>query len=444
MTSTTEGEDPDALLEAMGIEDLDALIDSYPTNGSGEPVPVGEPDEPLHIPSPVVPDVSADEFPVRWVGVSAGRIYALARSPAREDTKALLSALDVVPGEQGSARMERTGNLVILRSNPDRPGEFGHVLDRAEALLEARPELRPPVPQGLVGVVEIGRRHGFDGFCRAAFEPIIGNRPVKEAVSAGMFSSKREPVHVLGMGSPAAGKTFMTEFLMKNFGNVVSAGANSTRAGLVYNLSTKEPGLLADADGKVVILDEMDKIPKKQLAYCYELMANGHCTIAGNVQVRVDSEFVLIAWANPSGGEFKSQDVAGQIDMRPELVSRFALVARMKRLEAGELEKLVREQIQDDQGIPRLDPRFDAWLQIGRQFEPELVASEEAVDRFVDASVALVEEYVDHPLQRDARVASYMRRIAKSIARAEFCNVDDKVLDRALRLMREVLGTWEA
>ena len=71
-------------------------------------------------------------------------------------------------------------------------------------------------------------------------------------MAAGLFSRTREPVHVLVLGEPASAKTLARDILLRNFTGLTSVGGNATRAGLVCNRSTGEPGVLAFSDGKTV------------------------------------------------------------------------------------------------------------------------------------------------------------------------------------------------
>ena len=56
----------------------------------------------------------------------------------------------------------------------------------------------------------------------------------------------------------------------------LSAGANSTKAGLLFNARSGTPGILLSGNGKIVLLDEMDKIAEDDIEYCYEIMSEGN------------------------------------------------------------------------------------------------------------------------------------------------------------------------
>jgi len=122
-----------------------------------------------------------------------------------------------------------------------------------------------------------------------------------------MFSTYNEPVHILIIGEPRGGKTLSKDIIADSFVDLAKVGANTTRAGLVCNLSTGQPGALAFSNHKLVLVDEFDKIPESDVEYCYELLSNGKCHVdSARIHDTIESHFIMIAFANPKYAVFRS------------------------------------------------------------------------------------------------------------------------------------------
>ena len=181
-------------------------------------------------------------------------------------------------------------------------------------------------------VHSFAKERGFTGFWQTVFEEIHGQEVMKQALAAGLFACSREPVHVLVVGEPASAKTLARDILLRNFTGLTSVGGNATRAGLVCNRNTGEPGVLAFSDGKTVLVDEFDKIDPVDLSYCLELLSNGRCDVhSARIHETIESHFTMLAFANPEGDIF-SGNPQMDIGMRPTVMSRFALVVKVEAI----------------------------------------------------------------------------------------------------------------
>jgi len=94
-------------------------------------------------------------------------------------------------------------------------------------------------------VLDFAKERGFHGFWKNVFDEIKGNDVMKKALTVSMFSTFEEPVHTVVIGEPGSSKTLAKEIIERNFRNITTVGANTTRAGLVINLATGEMGALA-------------------------------------------------------------------------------------------------------------------------------------------------------------------------------------------------------
>ena len=344
-------------------------------------------------------------------------------------------------------RIERRDDGFILTEGEQ---GFKDVVKRAEQI-KSLLEMRARVEDRSRGVtlpreeiVRFARERGFDHFWKTVFEEIRGNEVMKIAMACSMFSSPYEPIHTLVVGDPASAKTMAKDIIARNFSDVQLIGANSTAAGLVMNRATGELGALAFSDGKIVLIDEFDKIPSYDIEYTYELLSNGRCRVdAARIHETIESHFSAIALANPEGQAFRpDREFIHQIGLPPSLMSRFALIVRAESIGGEELEELVVNKLRMTGELRRLGKSYDQWVKLARMYQPEIKASDGAVREYSKAVRELVEKYQATPLRRDARMCDYARRLPLSIARSEFRDVEDEDLERSLDIFRRCIDSW--
>jgi hypothetical protein len=293
-------------------------------------------------------------------------------------------------------------------------------------------------------IVDFATRVGFSGFARAFFSELKENDVVKKALACALFSTSEEPVHTLVVGDPAGGKTLAKETIENRLGKEIElVGANTTRAGLVCNLATGELGVLADATGKTVLVDEFDKIPEGDTQYCYELLSNGKCTVhSAKVHETIESHFTMIAFANPVGKVFGKEPI-NEVPVPSILASRFAFIVRVEELGAELVKEVIKRKLLGEALAGEEFSKYcSPWLTEARKHKPKLTASEESVNRYRDQIYDVYERFLRTPLRRDLRMADYARRVAFAMARATFSNVDDTVLKEAMELINESLKSW--
>ena len=291
--------------------------------------------------------------------------------------------------------------------------------------------------EGLEGVEE-EKPESFEEFASLFFSEIHGNDLMKKCLAASLLSTPEEPVHTLVVGEPGTAKTLAVD-LLSSLKDVEVAGPLVTRAGLVINYQSGELGVLPQANGKIVVIDEFDKAPKQDFKLTYELISTGRCIVhAANVHKIIRSRFVLIAMANPTHGIFKGGE--GDLPFDPPLLSRFSLIVRSEAMQGKPLRDYIREKFLH--GDVRTRKVFGAWLRSARAHRPKIVADEEKVSSAFDEIASIIEKYGNSFLRRDARFPLHARRVAMAIARAEQKDVDDEVVERALTLIKETLRQW--
>lgn len=292
-------------------------------------------------------------------------------------------------------------------------------------------------------IIDFAKERGFDGFWHNVFEEIKGNEMMKKALAVSMFSSYTEPVHVLVLGDPGSSKSLAKDTITQNFKEITLVGANTTRSGLVCNLGSGDLGALAYSDQKLVLVDEFDKIPKADVQYCYELLSNGICSVhSAKIHLDIESRFIMIALANPKTKIFSDRPIEN-IGLSPILMSRFALIVKTENLEKDDRIALFKKKFYGEAEIKKMPEHYDQWVKLARLHEPEVNASEWRVNEYLEKSDKIYQEHYTTSLRRDLRMGDYAKRIPMAIARAEFSDVTDEVIEKAEEIIIESVGDWE-
>ena len=342
------------------------------------------------------------------------------------------------------------GNQIII--DPGKgpyPGDFNYILQMAKRWLnmtsaKSRDQWqREGITLSQQELRDFARQRGIDGFIENVFGEIKGNELMKWAIAAAMFSSFREPLHVLVVGEPGSGKTMARDIIVENFSDVVPIGANSTRAGLVCNRTTGELGALAGANERLVLIDEFDKLNADDVQYCYELFSNAKCQVdAARIHTTIESHFTAIAFANPKSEVFKGRPM-DEIGVRATMLSRFALVVPSEMLGPEVFKEILAKKLAGESELELLPQYYDQWLKLSRHHKPQMQASDKLMESYTNEGAALYERYCTTPLRRDHRMADYLARLPKTIARAEFSDVTDQVLERSLQLVGDSVKAWD-
>ncbi len=359
--------------------------------------------------------------------------------------KSVLNTLGVYAAGWGNAAFKSDGNIYKLKRKSN---DFDKVLSKAETfkeIIESK-KVEEKEKRGIFlpdeDLKEFARERGFDGFWKNVFQEIHGNDIMKKVISTSMFSTYEEPVHSLIIGEPGSSKTMALEIISEEFGNITNIGANTTRSGLVCNLGTGDLGALPHAHGKVVLVDEFDKIPDDDIEYCYELLSNGKCSVhSAKLHQDIESRFIMIAFANPKTKVFGKDAMSG-IGLSPLLMSRCALVVKVGNIDKDERLNLFRKKFYGSGELKEKHDYYDQWVKLARTYEPEITASEKRVDKYIQNINDIVEEHYNTKLRRDLRMSEYIRRIPMAVARASFSKVNDEILDKSWNILRDSINTW--
>jgi DNA replicative helicase MCM subunit Mcm2 (Cdc46/Mcm family) len=359
--------------------------------------------------------------------------------------KSVLNAFDVYSAGWGSTALEIDDNTLILKRKSQ---GFNKILQKAQALLEIL-ETKKMMEKERDGIFlpedelkEFAQKRGFQGFWKNVFQEIYGNTIMKKVIATSMFSTYEEPVHSLIIGEPGSSKTMAKEIISEEFKDITNIGANTTRSGLVCNLGTGDLGALPHSNHKLVLVDEFDKIPNDDVEYTYELLSNGQCTVhSAKVHQNITSHFIMIAFANPKTKVF-TKDALSDIGLSPLLISRCALIVRVKNISTQERLNLFEKKFFGESELKEKHDYYDQWVRLSRKFKPDITASKKVVSSYLADMNMIVEKYYTSNLRRDLRMADYIRRIPFAIARSSFSPVSNEVLEEANSIIHESIKTW--
>lgn len=382
------------------------------------------------------------------VEISDSRIRIKVKKVDKAIIESVKSALGAYSNGYGNATVHIEENIITFHPHPTAMGNFSYVVQNAknlESILQAkeRDELsRKGIEMEEKEIIDFAKARGFNGFWQSVFSEIRGNEIMKKALSVALFSSYEEPAHVLVLGEPGSSKTLAKEIITRNLKDVSPIGGNTTRAGLVCSLATGQPGILAASNKKLVLIDEFDKIPKEDVEYCYELLSNGKCTIhSARVHQDIESRFIAIAFANPRTEVFTEKPME-DIGLPLTLMSRFALVVKTENLTEDEEMDLLRKKFYGEAEIRKMPEHYDQWIKLARLYKPEIIASRERVESYIKRAKEIIGKHRLTPIRRDYRMGDYSRWIPMAIARAEFSDVTNEVIDKAEEILIASIQSW--
>ena len=201
---------------------------------------------------------------------------------------------------------------------------------------------------------------------------------VKKGVILQMFSARDMPrinlrnrIHILMVGDPGTGKSLLLSWVVNASGGIYRS-LKVTQAGLTGSLRwehfIKNEPLLKKADGKILALDEIDKISKEDLDPLLTAMEEGKVTMSGaELDVKYNARVRVIAAAN-SIRKF-----------RREFLDRFDLRKMLTRPNYKEISQIIDRVVtyasEDEEGRTIIMSRklFRRLLEKRRNFQPKII-----------------------------------------------------------------------
>ncbi|OYT62615.1 hypothetical protein B6U81_00460 [Thermoplasmatales archaeon ex4484_30] len=380
---------------------------------------------------------------IKDIEVNEEVIRISTKNISRAVIKSILSVLSVYDVPPGCVTLhQKDGTLELWKKTK----AFERIYEAAlieKEIIEGKKITDEGILMSDEQILEFAKERGFDGFWKNAFEEIKGNEIMKKALAVSMFSTFQEPVHTLIIGEPGSSKTLAKEIIEQNFKNITSIGANTTRAGLVINLATGELGALAYSHERLVLVDELDKIPGEDIEYCYELLSNGKCSVhSAKLHEEIKSNFIMIAFANPSSQVFGKNPLQ-EISLPPLLMSRFALIVKTEKIDKESRLELFKQKFYGGGEIKEKPSFYNQWIEMARNHTPAITASNKRIDEYLSTINEIVEETYTTKLRRDLRMGDYIRRVPQAIARASFESISNEVLDEAEEIFIQSISTWK-
>jgi len=174
-------------------------------------------------------------------------------------------------------------------------------------------------------------------------EEVQGLDKVKVAMLLQLFSCRdlpnlRNRIHILLVGDPGTGKTVLLKWIT-DVGDGLYRSLRMTAAGLGGSLRSiaymDNKPLLQRANGKILALDEIDKLNREDLDPLLSAMEEGIVTLSGaELDVTYEAKVRIIAAANR------------RTKMRPELIDRFDYYRQLRKLTKREISSVI-ERIVD-------------------------------------------------------------------------------------------------
>lgn len=380
---------------------------------------------------------------IKDIEVDEDVIKVYVKNISRAVIKSILSVLSVYDVPPGSITLHQKEGVLELWK---RTKAFERVYEAAiieKEIIEGKKISDEGIIMSDEQILEFAKERKFEGFWKNAFEEIKGNEIMKKALAVSMFSTFQEPVHTLIIGEPGSSKTLAKEIIEQNFKNITSIGANTTRAGLVINLATGELGALAYSHERIILVDELDKIPGEDIEYCYELLSNGKCSVhSAKLHEEIRSNFIMIAFANPSSQVFEKNPLQ-EISLPPLLMSRFALIVKTEKIDKESRLELFKQKFYGGGEIKEKPSFYNQWIEMARGHTPEITADEKRIEKYLSTINEIVEETYATQLRRDLRMGDYIRRVPQAIARASFESISNEVLNEAEEIFIQSISTWK-
>lgn len=265
----------------------------------------------------------------------------------------------------------------------------------------------------------------LDYWYDAVAPKIIEMDDVKRAVLCALAShwdiyQDRFRVHVLlyGKYSSGTGKTPILRF-MRNLGGGYVSAQRATKAGLTVNLHEGTTGFLVRHNKNVCGIDEIEKMSKEFRDSILEVAEDGMVTFASaKFQGMVPAEVIIIAGANEISW------------LTPEQFLRFDYRFAIKPYTVHEAQNIA-DDISFYMGKPKSRDteklkKYLKWIRSREAQIPDEVRSQGA---------KVIKNYIEDSKNTNIRHVQSIWRVARSLARLNYSNVNVEDVKRAVKLL---------
>ena len=246
---------------------------------------------------------------------------------------------------------------------------------------------------------------------------------------------QRMRLHTLLWGKAGTGKTGLLLALQEIFGGIIVNAEHTSKVGLVGDArGGMTAGLLADYDGNLVLLDELDKMGGRDQAGLLQAMEEGYYTIVkGKHRERFKAEVRVVATANNINKITKP------------LLDRFDFIFEVKTMPREERAKGVETIVEnffgngEKKGIKVLRAYLD-WI---RDFEPMIEERDTPiVVEMLKKYILLTKTAIDEVSYRNLELS--ILRIAYAMAKLEKSNIKPRHIEEAIvfkdRMLKRLVG----
>ena len=280
------------------------------------------------------------------------------------------------------------------------------------------------------------------------FKDVYGHDHVKDAIILQQFSggtsskTKRDNIHLLLAGDPAAGKSKMLKNVYQKVSGVYTTGIGTSAVGLTATVYREadgrwsiDGGALVLANGRTVFVDELDKMNLNQTSGLLEAMEQQTVSISkASISMVLPTKFNLLAAANPRfSNVFKDDEPPYlQLKLPAPLLSRFDLIFVLRNTQKDSFSdrQLLTNIMNEEESNDVLGVDLNEYLGYARSFNPTLLPEikehlvniftenkEKAAKREIPLSVRQLEGLIRLV---KARARMYLRSTV-TLADVEFC-----------------------
>ncbi len=208
---------------------------------------------------------------------------------------------------------------------------------------------------------------------------------------------------------------------------------------------TLEAGALVLADRGIALIDEMEKMDKKDRRYMLESLEQQTITVAkAGINATLNTRCSILACANPKRGRFdKHEPIVDQIDLDPPLLSRFDLIFVVldepDEVRDKEIAKTILSSDLESKK-PKIDPElFKKYVLYARNEVKDIVLTPEAEKKIIDYYIDLrMRSKEQGAIAITARQLEALRRLTEASAKIRLSNVATvEDAERAIRIFEE-------
>ena len=252
---------------------------------------------------------------------------------------------------------------------------------------------------------------------------------VKKIMLLQLFSNGdpgfRSRIHIALLGDPGTGKTLLLQW-QSSISDGIYVSLRTTSAGLSGSLNpddfeTSPPPLMA-ANGKILCIDEADKINNRDLDPLLSAMEEGRVILTGaRMHIGYDARVRVMISSN-------------RTKFRPELLDRFDLIATFKTPTKSEIKEIVGHVIEYSQNYElynKGDELIKSYIKSTENFIPKI----KDITRVKSAIGDIIEQTKENSVRGSMR----WLRFAYAYAKLNKVNITDKIIYEVFDKISEIV-----